>query len=398
MTRSGFSFAEACTDPYLFGPWFTGGSWARWRVVDKALFGERLDLAEAATFKELTGRDDTPDKPATEAWLIVGRRGGKDVKAAAIAVYLATIGAELFGWRQRLTRGEKGVVQVLAVDRDQAKVCFEYCRAFLEQPMLKRLVQRETADTIELGNGINIEVTTNDQRRVRGRTVVAAIFDEIAHWRSENTANPDREVYRAVKPAMVTIPGALLIGISSPYARRGLLWQKHQAHWGKAGSVLVIKAPTWLMNPTVSRDGETIAEAYDTDPEWASAEYGAEFRSDLESLLRLEAVQACIEEGVRERPPDRNLRYTAFCDPSGGSSDSMTLAIAHREGPKDAATVILDVTREVKPPFNPEAVTLEFADLMPATASHRSRGIGMVVNGSPTASGALASTTRQRSR
>ena len=35
-----------------------------------------------------------------------------------------------------------------------------------------------------------------------------------------------------------------------------------------------------------------------------------------------------------------------------------------REGPKDAATVILDVTREVKPPFNPEAVTLEFADLM----------------------------------
>ena len=85
---------------------------------------------------------------------------------------------------------------------------------------------------------------------------------------------------------MATIPGALLIGISSPYARRGLLWQKHQAHWGKAGNVLVIKAPTWLMNPTVPRDGETIAEAYDADPEWAAAEYGAEFRSDLESLLR----------------------------------------------------------------------------------------------------------------
>jgi hypothetical protein len=118
------------------------------------------------------------------------------------------------------------------------------------------------------------------------------------------------------------------------------------------------------MNPTVPRDGETIAEAYDADPEWAAAEYGAEFRSDLESLLRLEAVQACIEVGVRERPPDRSQRYTAFCDPSGGSSDSMTLAIAHREGPRDAATVILDVTHEVKPPFNPEAVTLEFADLM----------------------------------
>ena len=40
----------------------------------------------------------------------------------------------------------------------------------------------------------------------------------------------------------------------------------------------------------------------------------------------------------------------------------MTLAIAHRR--PEGATVILDVMREVKPPFNPEAVTLEFADLM----------------------------------
>ena len=321
MTGSGFSFAEACTDPHLFGPWFTGDSWARWRVVDKALFGERLDPAEAATFRELTGRDDTPDKPATEAWLIVGRRGGKDVKAAAIAVYLATIGAELFGWRQRLARGEKGVVQVLAVDRDQAKVCFGYCQAFLEQPMLKRLVRRETADTIELSNSIAIEVTTNDRRRVRGRTVIAAIFDEVAHWRSENTQNPDKEVYRAVKPAMATMPGALLIGISSPYARRGLLWEKHEAHWGKAGTILVVKAPTWVMNPTVPRNGEVIGEAYDTDPEWAAAEYGAEFRADLESLLRLEAVQACIDSGIRERPPSPTHEYTAFCDPSGGSAE-----------------------------------------------------------------------------
>jgi hypothetical protein len=39
MTGSGLSFAVACTDPHLFGPWFKGDSWARWRVVDKALFG-----------------------------------------------------------------------------------------------------------------------------------------------------------------------------------------------------------------------------------------------------------------------------------------------------------------------------------------------------------------------
>jgi hypothetical protein len=52
--------------------------------------------------------------------------------------------------------------------------------------------------------------------------------------------------------------------------------------------------------------------------------------------------------------------YFAFVDPSGSSSDSFTLAIAHKEG----ETEILDVVRERKPPFSPEAVTEEFAKLM----------------------------------
>jgi hypothetical protein len=61
---------------------------------------------------------------------------------------------------------------------------------------------------------------------VRGRTIVCAIFDEIAYWRSDYSANPDLEVYRAVKPALASMPGSLLIGIGSPYRRVWLLWQK----------------------------------------------------------------------------------------------------------------------------------------------------------------------------
>jgi hypothetical protein len=78
---------------------------------------------------------------------------------------LATIGAEAYEWRSRLTRGERGVVQVLAVDRDQAKVCFEYTKAFFEMPMLAKMVKRITADSIELMNSLTIEITTNDKRR-----------------------------------------------------------------------------------------------------------------------------------------------------------------------------------------------------------------------------------------
>ena len=223
------SFADACLDPALFGPWFAGPSWVTWSVVHKAMFGEPLTEAEMVTFQALTGRNEAPTELCTEVWIIAGRRAGKDVTAAALIVYLASVGAERFGYRRRLVRGERGVVQLLAVDRSQAQVCFSYIRAMLEQPILAQLVANVTAETIELTNGLTIEVTTNDRRRVRGRTVVAVVFDEVAHWRSETSVSPDVEVYAAVKPAMATVPGAMLIGISSPYARRGLLWTKHQA-------------------------------------------------------------------------------------------------------------------------------------------------------------------------
>lgn len=356
-----FTFADACLDPHLFGDWFGKDTWANWRVVDKAMFGQPLTADELGVFQQITGRETAPESPASEIWLVVGRRGGKDVKSAALGVYLATIGVELYGWRARLVRGERGVVQILAVDRDQAKVAFRYIKGIFEKPMFaKMLAKQPTADTIELTNGFAIEVTTSDQRRVRGRTVVAAIFDEVAFWKSENTNSPDTDVYRAVKPAMATMPGAMIIGISSPYARKGLLWQKYHRHFGKEGDVLVVQAPTWVMNPTVPQSSDLIIDAFEEDPEHAAAEFGAKFRNDIADFISREAVTACIEEGTRERPPRRECRYIGFVDPSGGSADSMTMAIAHKEGD----TAILDLVREVKPPFSPEAVVAEFAAVL----------------------------------
>ena len=358
------TFAEACRDPNIFGPWFEGDSWDAWRVIHKALFGEPLDDDELAVFTELTGRTEAPTEPASEAWFIIGRRGGKDVNASALAAYLATFGAEQLGFLSRLVKGERGVVQVLAVDRDQAKVCLGYLKAYFEQPLLAQLVAKSMAEGLELTNGLAIEITTNDQRRVRGRTVVAAVFDEVAFWRSENTVSPDTDTYNAVKPAMATIPGAMLIGLSSPYARRGLLWNKHKKHFGKPGNVLVVQAPTWRMNPTIKRDGEFLTEAFQDDPSSAGAEYGAEFRKDVEAFVSLEVVEACVAPGVFELAPLPGVAYSAFVDPSGGSVDAMTLAIAHETGEDDDRLTVLDVIRERKPPFSPEAVVAEFCDVL----------------------------------
>jgi hypothetical protein len=75
------------------------------------------------------------------------------------------------------------------------------------------------------------------------------------------------------------------------------------------------------------------------------------------SFVDPEVVRACVDSGCRERPFVAGKRYSAFVDPSGGSSDSMTLAIGHREG----EITVLDVLREVGAPFDPTSVVSEFA-------------------------------------
>jgi hypothetical protein len=241
----------------------------------------------------------------------------------------------------------------------QARITLDYARAyFTEIPMSKRMVERESSEGLDLTNRMSLVVLANDFRSVRGRTVVAAIFDEAAFWRSDYSANPDLEVYRAVKPALASMPGSLLIGIGSPYRRAGLLWSKFKRHWAKPGDVLVVKAPTQVLNPLIDR--AVIAEALEDDPEAAVSEWLAEFRSDLADFVSREVVEALVAPGVYERLPVAGVRYRAFADPSGGSSDSFTLAIAHEEG----EAMVLDLVREVKPPFAPESVAEEYAAVL----------------------------------
>ena len=226
--------------------------------------------------------------------------------------------------------------------------------------MLADLIERETLESLDLRNRITVEVLTASFRTVRGRTVVACLLDELAFWRDETSANPDTEIVAALRPASATIPGALMLKASSPYARRGVLYDDHRKHFGRDDSdVLVWQAATRTMNPTVPES--FIASETEKDPANAAAEYEAQFRSDIESFISREVIDAVVVPGRHELPPYGLLHtYSAFVDPSGGSADSMTLAIVHREG--DIA--ILDVLRERRPPFNPSEVVSEFCAVL----------------------------------
>ena len=142
---------------------------------------------------------------------------------------------------------------------------------------------------------------------------------------------------------LATIQGPL-IAISSPYARRGALGETYKKHYGPEGdpSILVARGATRDFNPELPQS--IIDKAMERDPAAAAAEYMAEFRTDVEGFIMREAVEACITLGIRERATERKNAYTCFVDPSGGSSDAMTLAIAHTEG----KTQILDLIRETQ--------------------------------------------------
>lgn len=351
---------EAIDDANLFGGQFDDESWRSWRAFLKALFGLRMTAPDdIRLFRQCTGRNRLRDpQPYREAALVVGRRGGKSRALALIAVYLSAF----IDWTPYLAIGEQAVIAIIASDKAQAKVLLRYVRGLLRNvEILDELITDEGAESIRLHGNVVVEIHTARIASPRGRTFAAVLADEIAFWRSDDSAHPDKVVIAGIRPGLATLAnaGSMLILASSPYARRGVLWETHRRHYAHDdGRVLVWQAPTWVMNPAL--DPAIIGEAYEDDPISAAAEYGAEFRSDVESYIGREIVDTATMPGLFERLPDDHTSYSAFTDPSGGSADSFTLAIAHRQDDSG----ILDCVRERRPPFSPESVVVEFAELL----------------------------------
>jgi ribosomal protein L37AE/L43A len=354
---------EAIDDPKLLGrsfkkKLFKRDTWRAWRAFLCALFALPFeDDAALQTFRECTGRIDPPSQPFRESFICVGRRAGKSFVTAAIAVFVAA----LVDHSKYLSPGEVGIVMCIGADKNQAKIILNYVRAFFaSSEILRHMVRADLSEGLELKTGVQIRVMTGNFRSVRGFTILCALLDELAFFSSdEGSANPDSELVEALRPGMASVPDAMLIGLSSPYAKRGVLYREFKAHFGKNDSeTLIWKAASQVMNPSLS--SLTIKAAYLRDASVAASEYGGEFRSDLESFVSIEVVEACVAQGCYELPPRSEHSYRAFCDPSGGRSDSMTMAVGHVE--KDAA--VLDLVAEAVPPFSPEVIVRDFCDIL----------------------------------
>ncbi|MGP9831142.1 hypothetical protein [Marinobacter sp. NSM] len=343
---------DLMTDPALFGEQFGGDSFTAWRALLAGFYGLELAEDELPHWQELTGRQSAPEAAHDELWLAIGRRGGKSQAAALLAVFHACF----MDYRDRLSPGEVATVLCLAADRKQARAVFRYITGLMNaNPMLQRLITRETTETLELSNRAVIEVGTASFRATRGYTFAAVLADEIAFWRSEDSANPDFEILNAVRPGLATLDGPL-IALSSPYSRRGALWDAYRRYHGKEGPILVAQAKTLTMNPTLPE--RIVDQAYERDAVAAAAEYGAQFRNDISAFIPRELVDNNARRHPQIIPPQSGKTYAGFVDVAGGGADEFTLAIAFTDGER---VITAGVWAERG---NPAEITAKYAKIL----------------------------------
>jgi hypothetical protein len=287
----------------------------------KSIYGLPLTPMEMEVYQRGTGRETYDEREHTEATIIAGRRSGKTSKiAAAIACF------EAFR-AHGIPTGQEAHVMLLAPQIAQARIALRSIRSYLRgSPTLSKRIVKTARDEIILDNGIIIGCYASTHDGVRGRTIVAAICDEMAFWPHEETAaNPEEEVIAALMPGMITVKNPKLIKISTPYAKQGLLWTEFQ-HRAEL-DFPVWQLPSHEMNPKITlsrleREQRRSEEKY-------RREYLAEFTDSVSGWITPEILDPCIVRGRRELPPVRDGFYVAALDPASRHSD-FAFAILHR--------------------------------------------------------------------
>lgn len=390
-------FLEALEEPLLFAEHNKGLSLAQ-RSLLKQSYGaplddtlvDQFDMTELdywSVFQDDCELDDlgyvmkvgrrhayTP-QAYREAWLIVGRRGGKtDRFASTIVAYEALCG----GHEAFVRAGQPAICFQIAQDLRMARYSLHFIRATLESsPIGRKSIKQITADKIELKNGVHIFCVPPTTKSVRGFASPVAVLDEVGMWYQESdSANPDYEIYRALTPGQIQFPNRRIVGISTPWNKAGMLWQNYEAGTNGARlrsealrdefrGVFVGHGTTAAMgNPMVTREYLQTERARDVRA--FARECLAEFQDSISGFLPTALVDKAVTKGILERPRASRFTYVGAIDPAF-KSDAFGCAIAHKD---DNGVVVIDAVRRFvgrsDAPLNPAAVLQELKPLFDA--------------------------------
>lgn len=261
-----------------------------------------------------------------ELILCLGRRSGKSALSSIFASY------ELYKLLRRghpqsyygMPSGSEIRVLCVANDKEQASIVYGDMQSHVEsvdyfknsianttQTFLKFRTENDKKKFGEIGRGtITATFKSSIAKGLRGRGIICAILDEIAFFVDNGNSSAER-VYKAIVPSLAQfspkekenkhIPigpteGRIIL-ISSPDAREGFFYRQHQlalSNDAASSNMLLIQAPTWEVNPTLSPEYYTTE--YYKDPRTFMTEHGAEFSDRVRGWIEDENdLLACLD-------------------------------------------------------------------------------------------------------
>ncbi len=233
------------------------------------------------------------------AVLVTGRRWGKSEVSAVQALHYAVT-------RPRTRQG------IVSVTLDQARLSFDVALMFCQrEPLLRALVDRvkETPfPTLRLKTGSEITVRTAAREGIylRGHKFHRCIVDE-ADYLSEKLIN------EVVRMTLADVGGQLVL-ISTPRARRGLVYRELQRGLAGDPAVYAQTGPTFE-NPNVSREYIESLRDRMTASAWQREVEGI-YADDDAAVFGWQHIQAAYESAdwTLPLPPDPKCRWVAGAD------------------------------------------------------------------------------------
>lgn len=274
--------------------------------------------------------------------LICGRRSGKTLLAAIIAIFCAIT----TNWKPFLGKKRYATVLILSHSKEFTEEILDDIKKFIEEsPILQKLVnkhRKQTASAFNLrmpfydANGkltyslVQIKAGAASSKTTRGVAACAVICDEIAFWNlDENMKETDIKIMKAVRPAIKQFKEyAMLIKLSSPSIKQGVLYNEYLM--ARAGNLpktyATFKSPTWMMNNIL--EVKEYYEEYQLDPEGFDTEYRANFVDSMSNFFSIDKLEQAIIPAVTFQAPsgDRNTRYYAAID-AAFKADRFTFSV-----------------------------------------------------------------------
>jgi hypothetical protein len=258
--------------------------------------------------------------------------------AAVVACYESTVNAAVH--LSAVPPGERVSVVVVAPSQTAARVTHRYIRKFLQTPTLAPLVARDTADEIELSNGVTVVTLPASARSTRGLAVAVLVFDEAA-WFVDSDGSPlaAEEIWEALAPATSQFPEGRILVLSTPRWSTG--WFANLCTLAESGQYPNMRtwvATTEQMNPRIP--AAFLAQEKAKDPAAFRREYEAAWDSGVGAVFPSELVLAAVRRGAPELPPETGQGYTLAID-AAFTADRFAAIVGHRIGER----IIVDLVR-----------------------------------------------------